>query len=108
MKSINRKFKNIKEKHPEWGSYIVLAETVYRSNFSKDRLARAFNALVDKEEYLKEEKKELLAYLYELNKPLNRTKNDGKTPQKGTSKLKVDRGYLYKVEIINYKNNYIK
>lgn len=102
MKSINRNFKNIREKHPEWGSYIVLAETVRGSNFSKDRLARAFNVLVDKEEYLKEEKKELLVYLYELNKPLNRTKKDGKTPQKGTLKLKVDRYYLYKVKIINY------
>lgn len=101
MRSIHRNFKNIKEKHPEWGSYIVLAETVYGNNFSKDRLARAFNELVDKEEYLREEKRELLAYLYKLNKPLNRTKNDGNMPQKGTLKLKNDRYYLYKVKIIN-------
>jgi monoamine oxidase len=106
MKSITRNFKNIKEKHPEWGSYIVLAETVYGNNFSQDRLARAFKTLIDKGEYLKEEKKELLAYLYELNKPLNRTKNDGKTPQKGLLKSKVDERCLYRVKVIDYKNNY--
>lgn len=77
MKSIERVFKKIEETQPGWGPYIVLARTVNGNDFSKDRIARMFGKLVPKGDYNKSEKKALLANLYCLTMPLNRTKKAG-------------------------------
>lgn len=80
MRSIKRLFKKIEKENPGWGSYIVFANTVKGKNFSHDRIARMFTELVDKNEYSKSDKKDLLEHLYILNKPLKRTKNRGELP----------------------------
>ena len=37
-------------------------------NFSRDRIKRHFNLLVDKDDYEKEDKRKLLSYLYLINR----------------------------------------
>jgi hypothetical protein len=74
MRSIERLFKKVAEENPNWGSVIVFNHIVDGKDFSHDRIARWFNILVDKNEYEKSEKKEILEYVYYLNSPLNRTR----------------------------------
>ncbi|MEI6552997.1 MAG: hypothetical protein WCO09_00340 [bacterium] len=67
MKSIERRFKKVAEQNPNLGDYIVFAKAIAGQGFTKDRLARAFNKLVPKDDYAPGDKKELLAHLYDLN-----------------------------------------
>lgn len=76
MKSIKRLYEKVEKQNPGWGSNVVFANIVRGKNFSHDRTARMFNILVDKNEYLRSEKKQILKYLYLINEPLNRTKNE--------------------------------
>jgi hypothetical protein len=68
MKSIQRKFESIKEKNPDWTSYTSFAQTISDQSFSEKLIRRYFNKLVDKEDYLPEEKKEILNHLLTLTK----------------------------------------
>ena len=63
MRTINRLFQNYKEENPLLGSVIIFNHIVTGRNFSQDRLVRWFNILVDKEEYEKNEKKEIIKYV---------------------------------------------
>lgn len=96
MRSIKRLFKKIEEENPGWGSYIVFVNTIKGKNFSHDRIARMFTELVDKHEYSKSDKKDLLEHLYLLNKPLKRTKNRGKSPHREEKTAEVDTDVLSK------------
>ena len=77
MKSIERRFKRIQQKHLDWSSWTCFSEAIVYQGFSEDRLRRMFNKLVDRSEYLKKEKKELLEYLVGLNNRSKRTENWG-------------------------------
>jgi hypothetical protein len=51
-------------------TYLAFAKAVKHQFFSRDSIARNWMKLVDKEDYLKEEKNEIIDYLYKLsNKP---------------------------------------
>ena len=110
MKSIKRLFDKVSKENPNLGSVIIFNRIVSGKNFSHDRIARWFNVLVDKEEYDRSEKKEILEYVYLLNSPLNRTKNDSITPLREAKKEKMnmDKSGINKVvkteEIICKKN----
>ncbi len=60
MKSIKRRFNGNKEKNPFWSSYIIFAHSIRYQQFSKDRIARGFNELVETDDYQKKDKKALL------------------------------------------------
>jgi len=68
MKSIERRFNNIKKDNPYWSSYICFAEVVKNQNFSKQILHRWFNKLVDKNDYFRSDKKTILSHLNILTK----------------------------------------
>lgn len=78
MKSIERRYSNIAEKNPNWSSYICFAETIKGCGFSKQTIHRWFQKLVDKSDYAKNEKKEILAHLEGLSNPVRTTKIKGK------------------------------
>ncbi len=69
MKSIERRFKKIASKKGNefLGDFIILGRAVEAQGFSRDRVARAFNKLVPKDDYDPKDKKELLAHLFGLN-----------------------------------------
>ncbi len=79
MKSLERKFNNITEKNPNWSSYTCFAEAIKGQGFSKQTIHRWFQKLVDKSDYARSEKKEILAHLEGLSNSVRTTKIKGKT-----------------------------
>ena len=74
MRSIERRFKKIAEKNPVWSSYICFAEAVKSQCFSKQTMSRWFNKLVEKDDYTRSEKRQVLYYLVNLSNPLRTTR----------------------------------
>ena len=68
MKTINQKFKEIKKEHEEWGDVIIFSEAVYNRNYKLPDIRKYFNKLVNKDEYEKSEKKEIVDFLYKHTK----------------------------------------
>lgn len=67
MKSIERRFKRNVLNNPNWSSWTCFADAIIGQNFSGDRIKRHFNVLVDKDDYEKKDKMQLLKYLYQIN-----------------------------------------
>ena len=68
MRSIERRFANImSENDGEWSTYTAFAETVRGQNFGEAVVLKWFDKLVDKDDYLRKEKQEILKYLLTLN-----------------------------------------
>jgi hypothetical protein len=67
MKSIETSLKTIQEKNPTWSSFVCFAEVIRKGNF-KDwkNVVSWFNRLVDKDEYDKSDKKDILIWLQTL------------------------------------------
>ncbi|MBP6859086.1 MAG: hypothetical protein KBC69_00470 [Candidatus Magasanikbacteria bacterium] len=68
MLSVKSIFTNIQIKNPGWPSWVCFTETIKQRDFAPKIVAKWFNILVEKEDYAKSEKKELLAYLNTLTK----------------------------------------
>jgi len=63
MRSIKARFKKEEKKYPFHGAYIHLIKAVRNQKFSRKRISKSFNELMPKEEYNKNEKKELVDFL---------------------------------------------
>jgi hypothetical protein len=65
MRSIERRFKKEQSKtdNINSSSYIIFGRTIADQGFSKKQITKWFNILVEKDDYLKEEKKELIRQL---------------------------------------------
>jgi hypothetical protein len=68
MKSVKKVFNRIRSENPYWSDYICFAEAVRGRRFSRKTIIRNFNSLVDKEDYAKSEKREIIEHLVELSK----------------------------------------
>ncbi len=67
MKSIQRRFDNIQEKHPYWSSIICFNEAIKEQSFSKKNIYYWFLQLVDKDDYQESDKKDILSFLLNLS-----------------------------------------
>lgn len=67
MKSIERLFKNEQERQPFGSTYLNFANAIRGQRISKDRLARYFKKLVDKNDYARSDKGALLGQLFSLS-----------------------------------------
>ena len=67
MKSLERRYKNIAELNPYWSSYICFAEAVRDQNFSKRIITNYFNKLVEKDDYDRRDKKQIIKHLISLS-----------------------------------------
>jgi len=67
MKSLERRFNNISRLNPYWSSYICFTEAVKAQNFSYRTIASHFNSLVERDDYSKSEKRQLLKNLNSLS-----------------------------------------
>jgi hypothetical protein len=70
MRSIERRFKQINEKKPHWSPWSCFVKAIKGQKFNKKIINRWFNQLVDKDDYAKDEKKELLEYLSRVSNTL--------------------------------------
>ncbi len=78
MRSIKARFKRVELEHPDWSSYVVFSSAIHGQGFCEDMIHRHFNQLVDKDDYHKSEKKEILRFLVLHSKGLRNTENDTK------------------------------
>lgn len=78
MKSLERRFINIADKHHFWSSYTCFAEAVKGQKFSSQIIHRWFQKLVDKDDYARSDKKAVLAHLENLTNLLRTTENKDK------------------------------
>jgi hypothetical protein len=68
MRSLKRIFNKIRSENPFWSDYTCFAEVVRGKGFSRKTIIRSFNSLVDKEDYTRSEKKEIIEHLVGLSK----------------------------------------
>lgn len=66
MKSLQRRFNNIVEKNPYMSTSAAFALAIMGQKFSRQIIHRWFNKLVDKDDYSKSEKTEILHSLEKL------------------------------------------
>ncbi len=60
-------FQNISRLNPYWSSLTFFCEAIgERKNLSNKTIKKYFDKLVDKDDYAKEERRELLKYLFSL------------------------------------------
>ncbi|MDD3284209.1 MAG: hypothetical protein PHZ07_01300 [Patescibacteria group bacterium] len=69
MKSLERRLNKIQKRNPYWNSYICFVEAIKDQGFSNQTIHRWFYKLVEKDDYVKNEVKQLLFYLECLSKP---------------------------------------
>ncbi|MEI9966404.1 MAG: hypothetical protein WDN67_01965 [Candidatus Moraniibacteriota bacterium] len=80
MKSVERRFREVKEKQPLWSSYLCFCEAVRDAGFEKQPISRWLNKLVEKDDYAGS-KRAVLAFLAALSKPLRATEMSLFRPQ---------------------------
>ena len=73
MRSIGRRFKNITEKKPLWSSYLCFAEAIKGQKFTKPMINRWFSKLVEKDDYSKSDKRQILKQLEDLSNHIEDT-----------------------------------
>lgn len=74
MRSINKRFARFQEKRPAHSTLVVFAGTVYRQGYNKNTIGHWFKKLVDPEDYDKKEKRRIVAWLVEVSKREEATK----------------------------------
>ena len=67
MRSIQRRFEQIKKKRSDAGSFVCFAAAIADQRFSNSILSRWFYKLVEPDDYARVERKQLLSYLYSLS-----------------------------------------
>lgn len=67
MKSLERRFNNIVKLNPKWSSLICFGEAVTGQNFSRITIAKYFNKCVEKSDYDKKDKREILKCLVAIS-----------------------------------------
>ena len=70
MRSVERRYKNIEERNPFWSSYICFAEAVKNQHFNRQAISRWFGKLVEKDDYARSDKKQILNHLEDLSNPV--------------------------------------
>jgi hypothetical protein len=66
MKSIERRFNNIVKKNPYWSSYVCFTEAVKGQHFGNAIVLKWFDKLVDKDDYSRSDKNDILNHIYGL------------------------------------------
>ena len=83
MRSIERRFRQIEKENPFLSTLLCFNRAVGGQGFSKDRIARLFNKLVDPDDYHGDAalKKELLSHHYANAKPTKKKKAASDKPE---------------------------
>ena len=74
MKSIQRKFNKTVKRNPYWSSLACFTDSIYGIGFSRQSIHRWFNILVNKDDYDKTGKKQVMAFLESVGKYSTTTK----------------------------------
>lgn len=63
---MKERFKELQEKNPNLSSAMVFVKLIKGKGYSKGIISKWFSILVDKEDYLRMEKKAILKWLFEI------------------------------------------
>ncbi len=77
MKSIQRRFNNVQEKNPYWSSMICFNEAIKEQGFSQKNIYYWFPKLVDRDDYDRSDKTEILSFILDLSKRAEEVINKG-------------------------------
>lgn len=69
MKSIKRRYKNIEARKYFWSSFVCFAEAVKGQYFGMQAISRWFGKLVEKDDFARCDKKQILKHLEDLSNP---------------------------------------
>lgn len=67
MRSLNRRFNQRQKANPCWSTWTCFADSIMEQNFKKETIREKFNELVEKDDYEKKDKMQLLKYLYSVS-----------------------------------------
>lgn len=67
MKSLERRFNNISQLNPYWSSHTCFAEAIKDQNFSRKIISYYFNRLIERDDYDRADKKQILAHLFSIS-----------------------------------------
>ncbi|MDD5738799.1 MAG: hypothetical protein PHY72_02665 [Candidatus Pacebacteria bacterium] len=76
MRSIQRRFNSFVNKNPYWSSYVCFVEAVKNQNFSKQMIHRWFYKLVEKDDYDKQDARQILKHLSWLSEKKKATEDN--------------------------------
>ena len=71
MKSIQRNFSKISTDNPYWSTIICFAHIIRKKRYHYQVIKKYFNLLVDKDDYDKKDKKQILDWLRDISNPPN-------------------------------------
>jgi hypothetical protein len=77
MRSIQKRFNKIQEKNPYWSSMTCFNEAIREQGYSQKNIYYWFPKLVDKDDYQKSDKKDILCFLLSLSKRAEEGINKG-------------------------------
>jgi hypothetical protein len=66
MRSLRTIFDKIRSENPYWSDYTCFAEAIRGRRVSRKNIVRNFSSLVDKEDYARGEKREIIEHLVQL------------------------------------------
>lgn len=101
MKSIEKRFNKASKEYQYLSSYMCFTEAIKGQKFSKKMINIWFNKLVEKDDYSKKDKKELLRHLYLIsNRP-----EEGEKWEKNPTQSLLNGGLsnISNIKIINFK-----
>lgn len=78
MRSLKRVFEKLKRENPNWSDYICFSHTISGKGFSKKVVSGYFNKLVDKDDYSRGERKEVLERLFWLSQRTEKRLEEGR------------------------------
>lgn len=67
MRSIERRYKNIEARNPFWSAYVCFVEAVKNQHFNRQAISRWFSKLVEKDDYARSDKNQILKQLEDLS-----------------------------------------
>ncbi len=78
MRSLKRVFEKLKMENPNWSDYTCFSYAISGKGFSKKIISRYFNKLVDKGDYSRGEKKDVLERLFWLSQRTENRSEEGR------------------------------
>ncbi len=76
MRSIERRFKEMTQKHPEHSSFVQFGHAIKGQKITREMISKWFSKLVDKSDYDKKDRRVLLDHF----ETLTNSENDLRTP----------------------------
>lgn len=69
MRSLEARFREVNRRNPRYTSYLCFTNAILYQGFNPVIMRRWFNKLVDKRDYLQEEKRQILKSLKKITQP---------------------------------------